>query len=94
MTYLFPTVQVRVIYRLPVTDVSTEYVKQNGTIDVEVTFATLKSASRTFALDASSTTGVNATMPSAATTIDAKGVATFTITVTSAKDGTIALSWS
>ena len=77
-----------------VTDVSTEYVKQNGTIDVEVTFATLKSASRTFALDASSTTGVNATMPSAATTIDAKGVATFTITVTSAKDGTIALSWS
>ena len=77
-----------------VTDVSTEYVKQNGTIDVEVTFATLKSASRTFALDASSTTGVTATMPGAATTIDAKGVATFTITVTSAKDGTIALSWS
>ena len=77
-----------------VTDVSTEYVKQNGTIDVEVTFATLKSASRTFAQDASSTTGVTATMPGAATTIDAKGVATFTITVTSAKDGTIALSWS
>ena len=77
-----------------VTDVSTEYVKQNGTINVEVTFATLKSASRTFALDASSTTGVTATLPGAATSIDAEGVATFAITVTSAKDGTIALSWT
>ena len=76
-----------------VTSVSDKYVAKDGTLTVKVTFKALKSATRTFAMDSTSTTGMTIDTISE-NTIDAEGVATLTVKVTSEKDGTVALSWS
>ena len=67
------------------------YVAKDGTSNVEVTFKTLTSGTRTFTVASSDTSVSNTTV--GGSSIAADGKASFTLKLTQAKDGTVEINW-